>query len=353
LDRVDETRSVTFASLTIPGAWIVGPRSYLVDRILADVEQIWLGEVATGGGAWTIERGTFRFVAPAPPDRLRRFAKRVKPEPPVQADGPFLDLRDGNPGNWAHFLNNHMALVALIGRETDLDWRDLTMLLPARPSGWQEKLVGLLGLKCIFTDQTVEGAGVRVQIPDWNSIRGERGALLRDPAISPVAAALADGRIAPQDGAPRKLFVARRGTRALVNQPEIEALLHPQGFATVYPEDLSVDQEIRYFIDAEEIVAIHGAGLAPLIYRTPGAPASTLLEILPVGHITNFYRAMIADLNGRWVGARGHIEADQVAEIYNLDQPYLKHSLRDFRIDPRSVEVALDLLRQPQTDNLT
>jgi capsular polysaccharide biosynthesis protein len=140
--------------------------------------------------------------------------------------------------------------------------------------------------------------------------------------------------------------VARRGTRALLNQPEIEALLHPQGYTTVYPEDLSVDQEIRYFIDAEEIVAIHGAGLAPLIYRAPDTPPSMLLEILPVGHITNFYRAMIADLNGRWAGARGYIEADQVAEIYRLEQPYMMHSLRNFRVDPKSVEAALALLRE-------
>lgn len=347
LDRADETQSVTFASLTIPGAWIVGPRSYLVDRILPDVERVWLAETETGGGTWQIERGRFRFMPPDPPDRLRRIASRVKAEPALRPEGLVLDLRHGNPGNWAHFLNNHMALVALVGRETGLDWRALTLLLPARSPGWLEKLVELLGLSGVFTNQVVEAEGLRVQIPDWNGIRGERGALLRDPGISPIAAAMADGRIAPQDGAPRKLFVARKGTRTLINQSEIEALLHPQGFATIYPEDLSVDQEIRYFIDAEEIVAIHGAGLAPLIYRVPDMPPSTLLEILPVGHITNFYRAMIADLHGRWVGARGYLEADQVAEIYNLDRPYLKHSLRDFRVDPLSVEVALEILRRP------
>jgi capsular polysaccharide biosynthesis protein len=335
------SHSVELAGLTMPGTWMIAPRSFLVNRISPDLERVWFPDRHVGGGTVTLEQGTFTYPSLLQ-GTVRKLRRQFRDDPPITVPGPFLDLRPDNPDNWSHFLNKHLALLSLVCEQLELDWRKLTILLPWDMPGYIRELADFLGLTCIYTDRDVTGEGVRYAFEHWTVVRVGTGALLRDPRYNPVAAALRDGRIEKKPGAAKRLFVARKDTRAIINQDEIESLLHPQGFVTVYPEKLTVDQEIRIFIDADEVVAVHGAGLAPIIYRDPVPDLFKLVEINPVGHITDFYRAMLADLNGKWVGVRGYMEPDQVDEIYRLEQPYMKHSLRNFRVDPASVQAAMD-----------
>ena len=332
----NERLTVNLTAMDVPEGWMIGPKSYLVDRIVPDVERVWLPQTQTGGGVVQFLRGNHVFQAP-PKGRLSRLKSAPQAET-FDDDKLTLDLRWNTPANWAHFLMDHLTVLAMVLREFQTDASNIRVLLPADTPSYIRKLVTFIGLNVHFSDAPVNAYGIQFEIEHWNFIRGERGTILRDPSISPLAAKLALPSTL-QETTPDRIFLARRGTRAIENNDEIAALLQQKGFALVFPEDLDTEKQIRTLLNAKDIVAVHGASLAPLFYQT--TTGQKLVEIFPVGHITNVYRAMAHDIGAQWCGVRGLIDKQNLSEIYKFSEPYTKHSLNNFRVDPTSLEVAL------------
>ena len=95
----------------------------------------------------------------------------------LQTKAPILDIRGGHPQNWAHFLNIHLALVALTCRETGRTPDHLHLLLPEDTPPYVKAAADLARLEVTYTDNTVVGEGIALGFKDWNVIRGERCAL--------------------------------------------------------------------------------------------------------------------------------------------------------------------------------
>ena len=133
----------------------------------------------------------------------------------------------------------------------------------------------------------------------------------------------------------------RKDTRRLSNQPEIEALLTGCGYVTVYPETLDAAGQFALFHNAEEIVAVHGAGIAPLLYRQPDSRLRRLVEILPCGHMTDVYRVMSAQTGSSWIGVRGRIKPKYVEPAYQTGSTFTRYSLESFEADPVALSYAL------------
>ncbi len=144
---------------------------------------------------------------------------------------------------------------------------------------------------------------------------------------------------------PDKVYLARRDTRQVANEDELMALLTPRGFTRVFPEDLPAADQMRLLIGAKAIVAVHGAGMAPLLYRG-GCPPAPIVEILPCGHMTDVFRTVAEQMGCPWIGVRGRIKPQYVAPAYALTAPFTQFSLDAFEVDPVSVEIALDTLAQ-------
>jgi len=77
----------------------------------------------------------------------------------------------------------------------------------------------------------------------------------------------------------RRIYLSRKDaqTRRVLNEPEIETLLHAHGFTTVRTEHMSLAEQITLFSKAEIIVSPHGAGLANTIFAT----TPHIIEFLP------------------------------------------------------------------------
>jgi capsular polysaccharide biosynthesis protein len=92
---------------------------------------------------------------------------------------------------------------------------------------------------------------------------------------------------------PRRFYIDRRGSwrRKLLNETELINALTPLGIALVKLEDLSIDQQIRLFRQAELIVAPHGAGLTNIVFARPGC---TVLELLMDANVTWLFRHLCA-----------------------------------------------------------
>lgn len=309
-------------------------RSFLVDRAVPDCEEIVLpGRLAPGGA---IPFGLVDRLAPPPTPRGWRARWRKTPAPVPLEGGLGMDCRFTSPENWSHFLNLHAPLAFALMHRLDLRSDSLTLILPLRTPGFVLKGAAHLGLRTQCAAGAVTGPGVAFQ-PSRNITIPDRRRWLEEAG---VIDRLWQG---PSESLPRHVFLARRGTRHILNQPEIEAALAERGHVTIYPEDLSPADQFHLFNTAETIVGIHGAGLAPLLYRHPDAPLRHLVEILPAGHMTDFFRLMAQQVGCAWTGVRGRIKPDYIRPAYDLSAKiYRQHSLDGFEVDPVSLLRALE-----------
>ena len=76
----------------------------------------------------------------------------------------------------------------------------------------------------------------------------------------------------------RRLYIPRRqgGWRFVLNDDEVCQAFKQDGWELVHAQDLSFEQQVRMFSEAQTIVGLHGAGLTNLLF----APRSSILEFL-------------------------------------------------------------------------
>lgn len=316
--------------------WLFGAATMLMDRMVPVIEEIRLPPATTPGGTITITHGGLEGL-PSTRSGLRALRHRFRHDrPPRDLAGPIVDMRWQSPENFSHSLINHIPLCALV---RDTIGPDFTAVLPARVPGFIKRTFALCGFAVVATDQAMPGDVCRVEVDRLECMVIEAGRLVRGIAEHIHAAV-------PRDAAPlpAKVLLARRGTRAIANQGEIEAMLHPLGYVTLYPEDLTIPDQFRLFDEATDMVAIHGAGLAPLVYRSGGRAPLKLVELFPAAHMANLYRVASDRMRGKYVAVRGRITPGDAAAAYRPGQPYTANSLKDFEVDPASLRVALDVV---------
>jgi capsular polysaccharide biosynthesis protein len=323
-----------------PGTLITA-RSHLIDRFVPDCEIVSLPQKTVAGGIITWAKGpvTFpRFSA----SKRKRFWRARKRSGPLLSEGMLFDFRLKSPENWAHFLNNHLPILFFIAKAEGLAPEDCTVVLPKAIPNYIKAAARLFGLQILCSDGCVEGAGITFQVSPWTGIRPSRAEWVRQSkAVSCIKAAQSNSE---KSELPKRVFLSRQDTRTLENEAEIEAYLGKRGYVKVYAESLSVPDQFRLFQEAESVVAVHGAGLAPLLYCSRNAGPKNLIELLPCGHMTDVYRVMSQQVGCRWVGVRGKIKPEHISGVYDLAKPFRRHSLQSFEVDLPSLELAFDMI---------
>jgi capsular polysaccharide biosynthesis protein len=72
--------------------------------------------------------------------------------------------------------------------------------------------------------------------------------------------------------ASKRIYISRQKTRRkIVNYQEIESVLHEFGFEEVFCEELSFEEQVRIFSEAEAIFGHHGAGTINAMFAPAGA----------------------------------------------------------------------------------
>ena len=258
------------------------------------------------------------------------------------SDRWVIDLRSNSPANWAHFLNNHLPALFAVADAADLDPARVLALLPARIPDYILEAARLFDIEVLCTNATVHGEGVTFEFNPWGALRSGRCDWVKLPWARKALQRISDS--ATEQELPKKVFLTRSATRKVSNLDLIEPILSSRGFQTILPETLTPADQFRLFFEAEEMVAIHGAGLAPLLYCDADNGPNRLIEILPCGHMTNVYRAIANEVGCQWMGLRGRIKPEYVRHVYDTDKPaYTRHSLDDFEVDPVSLDRAFEL----------
>ena len=89
---------------------------------------------------------------------------------------------------------------------------------------------------------------------------------------------------------PRRFLIKRKGrTRGIVNQEELAEYLISKGWAAIYPEDLTLADQIACFNKAEAIIGEHGAAFTNLLWCRPGCK---VLELCPDNFLNGCYEGI-------------------------------------------------------------
>ncbi|AJQ92818.1 capsular polysaccharide biosynthesis protein [Gynuella sunshinyii YC6258] len=258
-------------------------------------------------------------------------------------DKIVIDFRKNTPANWAHTLNFHIPFAFFVLdqiRQHELKEKPVFVLSERTPT-YIKNVFAMFELPTMFSDADIEARLVEFNQNPFDC--------LRTPAISWIQQFILPSspwKKLEQTAydLPRRVFLSRRDSRNIRNEAEIEQLLGQYGYQKIYPEDLTVAQQLQIFIHAEAIAAIHGAAIGPMLYRPASKTGLKFLEIFSPGHMTNYYRGMADQIGAEWIGVRGRLEPGQVAQAYNFNQAFLKHSLTSFEACPESIRQAIDQL---------
>ncbi|MEM9810342.1 MAG: glycosyltransferase family 61 protein [Pseudomonadota bacterium] len=321
---------------------LVGPTTWFADRIRPRVEFIIVPPLPHPAASASL---TFSPEVRAPSVNRKPLWKRHRlPLAPVTLDPRvlWLDARPRNPLNWSHALNQILPLAIKARSELEARGIDRPMGLITQPtlSATSESIFRYFGFEIAKHHNPIEAPKILFEQTSKRVCR-ELGTIWMQMEQEKVAAfARSVGET------PKKVFINRRGTRTISNNDAIEALLHARGFQTVFPEDLSAEEQFALFRNAEEVVAIHGAGLAPLIFRENDAPKLRLIEIFTPGHVVFFYNTIVREKNVDHIGVRGIPEREMLPDAFDraMDhQRFAKRfSLKAFAVDPAALEAALD-----------
>lgn len=351
-------------SETIPPAcqgpsWMIGARTFLMERVSPECEKILIPERVTHGVKVRWRYGDLAQVTPDIPRRAR-LLHRLRPSPRRRiAQGLAFEGRRNAPNNWAHFLDDLLPLYFHTCAQLQLAEGEMTLLLPADAPGHIRAATEIFGIPALFTSDLFAGRCVIAEcVYDIErKADGTEGPWRRLPYVLQVLPSrvswaqlplpqrkLREAFSATPAVLPKRVFLARRKTRAVSNMAEIAPVLARFGFKTVYPEDLSALDQIRLFQDTEVMLAVHGAGLAPLSYRGPDSALQTLVEILPCGHMSTNFRDIAAEVGVNWVGIRGRLKPEYVKPAQDMTKRgFVEFSLDNFEVDPASLQEALDL----------
>jgi hypothetical protein len=320
--------------------WRVAASSTFADRFSPDVDLIYHPSACYMSGWIEFELSNGDMVAESSELPRRRMLKqKLRRGGPIEIATPFIDFREDHFFNWSHQINSFLP-VALLARERSK--LDLQVLLPEGMSPHALEMYRRFGFETISTDAPVRGRQLiwRLSHPNIRTsfrhtmINGFMRAHDNDEKVFPTFPDL-----------PRKLFVARKDTRRISNQAEVEAVLAGLGYTTIYMEQHSNEMQFALIRGASHIVGIHGAGLAPLQYYPLGREPLDFVEIQPPGCTSNFFQLIADQIGARYSAVRGRLKPEYIQPSY-AGTPLTRFTSDDFEVDPFSVRVAIEINRR-------
>ncbi|MCS7292588.1 MAG: glycosyltransferase family 61 protein [Gloeomargarita sp. SKYBB_i_bin120] len=126
-----------------------------------------------------------------------------------------------------------------------------------------------------------------------------------------------------------RIYISRSRAhfRRVINEPEVLEVLSRWGYQPVWLEDLSFPEQVGLFQQARRIIAPHGAGLANLVWCSPGAK---VLEFFSPTYQPECY----------WVMAR-QMGLDYGCLIGQAAMTHSDHRQHSIRIDSQALAQAL------------
>lgn len=168
-----------------------------------------------------------------------------------------------------------------------------------------------------------------------------------DPSVAWVYRRIAAQTEAPPSPTPR-LYLSRRKlsrrnfTRVVANEAAVEAVLQAHGFQVIYPETMSMAEQVALYSRADVVAGVAGSALHNSVFMKPGATLIELGDYRYDGKPTPT-QSLCDEVSGvrtAFVPFRGRIVGERGAMLYDMSA--LRNALADilgppaFRIAPLS-----------------
>jgi glycosyl transferase family 61 len=322
---------------TIPGGWVVGGKSRLMDVWSASALVLRAPAISYPDHSvvFTLGEGVSEAMSVGKKAKLReKIGLGAKKTIRMDDSKVFFDCRFDATGNVAHILQNQIG-VALAGLEVmgmSDRWRDLVFVVSEETPGYAAKLFEAMGFEVLASsDMGVSGTRLTME-PKKFPLRAVASKYLRRHAIEV-------GLLSDDDPVGEDLFLSRRARRTVTNMGEIEPRVKAAGYRTVYAEDYSAREQIQMIARAGRVFALHGAAMGFLMFRDP-ARHGAVVECFPCGYATGWAKAICWHGGDIWFGAQGDLESQVVADVLG-DGRARDHEADDYRLEPRAVDALL------------
>jgi capsular polysaccharide biosynthesis protein len=213
----------------------------------------------------------------------------------LRHDGRLLVVTHSYYDCFYHFYHEVLVRIFLLRHYLR---EDALILMPQRLHPYHDALIDLLGLRrnmLFVADNVIVKARevVTCSFPASSSNYHRLVSLhFRDWLITAV------GHREPVAGVGSRVFVGRNGNRRkIANLDAVRAIVRDFGFEYVEMENFGLEQQIRIFMHATHVVAIHGGALSHLIF----APSScTVIELVHKDFHIHFYGKLCAVLGMKY-----------------------------------------------------
>lgn len=267
----------------------------------------------------------------------RRLHARVAPAE-LPADVLGLDVRRHFLGNHAHLV--HLVLAPLrylehaLETEPNASPRPIHVIVGENPPALATRFLESAGVPWIETDGQVRG--------DLIEMEGHHAiALIPFLERQPWQGA--------SERTPKRVYVSRRGDyRGILNEDAVLGLLEAEGFTRVYMEDYPLPLQWAMLVEAEEIVGIHGAGLAGIGFAAAVPERrdarARVIELYSAGFSSSCFRDYSAAVGSHWVGVRGRVTSEIVRDLDERGD-IRAHDGASFEVDLEALRMALEYSR--------
>jgi capsular polysaccharide biosynthesis protein len=220
-----------------------------------------------------------------PPHKNKILQYKYFEEPEVYK-GTVFSMLSGGAGafNYFHWFIDTLPKLYFARKANIFDSIDY-FLVPSFKYGYQKEYLAFLGIdesriirgdkiRHVSADQLIVPSATRgnsIHIPTW-ICQFYREDIL--PHVSADTASVSKKRI----------YISRNDSakRNVLNEHELIPILQKYGFEIHQLDNKSTEEQIKLFASANFIVAPHGAGMANLVYCSPG---TKVIEFFPGGYV--------------------------------------------------------------------
>ena len=250
-------------------------------------------------------------------DVVDRLGLPTAPRPRQFLTGPVAMITGPGHGIYGHWLSDFLPKLYLL-HASGRDVRQLRYLLPADTPAFGRAWFDVLGIppeNVIPFDPDGELVWVEELLVPTTFHNGVRVSSLLKDAARFLLSLVVDhtGELMPTSGH-RRMFVSRARTsqsRSLQNRVRIEEIAIQAGLELVYPESMTLPQQMRLFGEASMIVGEYGSALHNSLFSLPGTTVCALRGSL--GH-PGFIQSGFGQALGQPTGYVFGEQADQSAD---------------------------------------
>lgn len=293
------------------------------------------GSVVGKRGDVISAQGTiFTNISPEIPRRPNHhfLLERGNLPAPQYVEGTVAVLNCGPYRNYFHFLFDAISRLYLYQQANV----KIDRYCVANHTRFQQELLTLFGIRDEQVIPLGKGTHVMAQnlivstLPGYNRVDAQ--VHLKDQSTYHFVRRWVLDRLPKTDGHQAShIYIRRRGNRSLVNEEEVlKALPASQAWETVHPEDYTVLEQAAIFHHARVIIAVHGAGLANLVYAQEN---TQVIELFNPALIEPIYFQMATLLNLRYCPVVGEAGDGRTPDSPTPDSVW---------VDPQKVRACLE-----------